>query len=196
MAREETISRNLDWITVLLFIVCVTVGWLHIYAAIYNPENPLWIGDPGFFNTDAGKQLIWIGTAGLIITAILVIDYRFYDTFAFFIYGFFMFMLVAVLVVGTEVKGSHSWFRVGSFQLQPAEFAKMATALALAKYLSTPLVNLTKFKDQLNAALIIMVPPILILISHETGVALVFASFLILLYREGLPGFYPASFWR
>ncbi|MFY7889861.1 MAG: rod shape-determining protein RodA [Spirosomataceae bacterium] len=194
MAREETISRNLDWITVLLFIVCVTVGWLHIYAAIYNPENPLWIGDPGFFNTDAGKQLIWIGTAGLIITAILVIDYRFYDTFAFIIYGFFMFMLVAVLVVGTEVKGSHSWFRVGSFQLQPAEFAKMATALALAKYLSTPLVNLTKFKDQLNAALIIMVPPILILVSHETGVALVFASFLILLYREGLPGFYPASF--
>lgn len=194
MAREETISRNLDWITVLLFVVCVIVGWLHIYAAIYNPENPLWIGDQGFFNTDAGKQLIWIGTAGLIITAILVIDYRFYDTFAFFIYGFFMFMLVAVLVVGTEVKGSHSWFRVGSFQLQPAEFAKMATALALAKYLSTPLVNLTKLKDQVNAALIILVPPILILASHETGVALVFASFLVLLYREGLPGFYPASF--
>ncbi|MEA5402386.1 rod shape-determining protein RodA [Arcicella sp. DC2W] len=194
MARQEKISKNLDWITVLLFIVCVTVGWFNIYAAIYNPENPLWIGDPGFFDTNAGKQLIWIGTTVLLIIAILVIDYRFYDTFAFIIYGFFMFMLVAVLLVGTEVKGSHSWFRIGGFQLQPAEFAKMATALALAKYVSTPLVNLTRFKDQFTVALIILVPPILILASHETGVALVFASFMILLYREGLPGIYPAVF--
>lgn len=194
MARQEKISKNLDWITVLLFIVCVTVGWFNIYAAIYNPENPLWIGDPGFFDTNAGKQLIWIGTTVLLIIAILVIDYRFYDTFAFIIYGFFMFLLVAVLLVGTEVKGSHSWFRVGGFQLQPAEFAKMATALALAKYVSTPMVNLARFKDQFTVAFIILIPPILILASHETGVALVFASFMILLYREGLPGIYPAVF--
>lgn len=194
MARQEKISKNLDWVTVLLFIVCVLVGWANIYAAIYNPENPLWIGDAGFFDTNAGKQLIWIGTTILLIIAILVIDYRFYDTFAFFIYGFFMFLLVAVLVVGTEVKGSHSWFRFGGFQLQPAEFAKMATALALSKYISTPMVNLARFKDQFNAALLIAFPPILILISQETGVALVFASFMILLYREGLPGIYPAIF--
>jgi rod shape determining protein RodA len=194
LARQEKISKNLDWVTVLLFIVCVLVGWANIYAAIYNPENPLWIGDAGFFDTNAGKQLIWIGTTILLIIAILVIDYRFYDTFAFFIYGFFMFLLVAVLVVGTEVKGSHSWFRFGGFQLQPAEFAKMATALALAKYISTPMVNLARFKDQFNAALLIAFPPILILISQETGVALVFASFMILLYREGLPGIYPAIF--
>lgn len=180
--------------TVLLFIVCVTVGWFNIYAAIYNPENPLWIGDAGFFDTNAGRQLIWIGTTVLLIIAILVIDYRFYDTFAFIIYGFFTFMLIVVLLVGTEVKGSHSWFRVGGFQLQPAEFAKMATALALAKYISTPMVNLTRFKDQFTVALIILIPPILILASHETGVALVFASFMILLYREGLPGIYPAVF--
>jgi len=194
LARQEKISKNLDWITVLLFIVCVTVGWFNIYAAIYNPENPLWIGDPGFFETNAGRQLIWIGTTILLIIAILVIDYRFYDTFAFIIYGFFTFMLVVVLLVGTEVKGSHSWFRIGGFQLQPAEFAKMATALALAKYVSTPMVNLARFKDQFTVALIILVPPILILASHETGVALVFASFMILLYREGLPGVYPAVF--
>lgn len=194
MARQEKISKNLDWITVLLFIVCVTVGWFNIYAAIYNPENPLWFGDPGFFETNAGRQLIWIGTTILLIIAILVIDYRFYDTFAFIIYGFFTFMLVVVLLVGTEVKGSHSWFRIGGFQLQPAEFAKMATALALAKYVSTPMVNLARFKDQFTVALIILVPPILILASHETGVALVFASFMILLYREGLPGVYPAVF--
>lgn len=178
----------------LIYILCVVAGWLNIYAAIYNPEHPIWIFDDGFFDTNSGKQLIWIGTTVLLIIAILVIDHRFYDTFAFPIYGFFLFMLLAVLVVGTEVKGSHSWFRIGSFQLQPAEFSKMATCLALAKYLSTPLTNLSRFKDQLNVAIIIAIPPILILASNETGVALVFASFLILLYREGLPGMYPAIF--
>jgi len=193
MARQAKISKNLDWISVLIFIVCVLVGWLNIYAAIYNPENPLWIGDAGFFNTNAGKQLIWIGTTGLLIIAILVIDYRFYETTAFFIYGFSIFTLLAVLVVGAEIKGSHSWFRIGTFTVQPAEFAKMATALALAKYISTPMVNLSRFKDQFNVAMIILIPPILTLISHETGVALVFASFMILVYREGLPGIYPAT---
>lgn len=193
MARQEKISKNLDWISVLLFIVCVVVGWLNIYAAIYNPENPLWIGDAGFFDSNAGKQLIWIGTTILLIIAILVIDYRFYETTAFFIYGFFIFMLLAVLVFGAEIKGSNSWIRIGSFQVQPAEFAKMATALALAKYISTPMVNLSRFKDQFNVAMIILIPPILILVSHETGVALVFAGFMVLLYREGLPGVYPAS---
>jgi rod shape determining protein RodA len=194
MARQEKISKNLDWISVLLFIVCVVVGWLNIYAAIYNPEHPLWIGDPGFFDSNAGKQLIWIGTTVLLIIAILVIDYRFYETTAFFIYGFFIFLLLSVFVVGAEIKGSHSWIRFGGFQIQPAEFAKMATALAVAKYVSTPLVNLSRFKDQFNVALIILVPPMLILLSHETGVALVFAGFMILLYREGLPGVYPATF--
>lgn len=194
MARQEKISKNLDWISVLLFTVCVLMGWLNIYAAIYNPENPLWIGDAGFFDTNAGKQLIWIGTTVLLIIAILVIDYRFYETTAFFIYGFFLFMLLAVLVFGAEIKGSHSWIRIGGFQVQPAEFAKMATALALAKYVSTPMVNLSRFKDQFNVALIILIPPILVLISKETGVALVFAGFMVLLYREGLPGVYPATF--
>ena len=194
MARQEKISKNLDWISVLIFMVCVLVGWLNIYAAIYNPENPLWIGNTGFFDTNAGKQLIWIGTTVLLIIAILVVDYRFYETTAFFIYGFSIFTLLAVLVVGAEIKGSHSWFRIGTFTVQPAEFAKMATALALAKYISTPMVNLSRFKDQFNVALIILIPPILTLISHETGVALVFAGFMILIYREGLPGIYPATF--
>jgi len=194
MARQEKISKNLDWISVLLFIVCVLVGWLNIYAAIYNPENPLWIGDAGFFDSNAGKQMIWIGTTILLIIAILVIDYRFYETTAFFIYGFFLFMLLVVLVFGAEIKGSHSWIRIGGFQVQPAEFAKMATALALAKYMSAPMVNLSRFKDQFNVALIILIPTILVLISKETGVALVFAAFVVLLYREGLPGVYPATF--
>lgn len=189
--NNDTISRNIDWITVLLFITCVAFGWFNIYAAVYEPDAPLSIFDPLFYDTNAGKQLRWIGTAVILIICIMAVDYKFYETFAFFIYGFFIVLLIGVLIFGTTINGSHSWFKIGGFTLQPAEFAKMATAIALAKYLSTPLVNLSKFKDQLNVAMIVAVPPLLIIVSNETGSALVFASFLILLYREGLPGIYP-----
>ncbi|MFD1816747.1 rod shape determining protein RodA [Pseudarcicella hirudinis] len=193
MAREEQqISRNLDWVTVLLFLICVGVGWSNIYAAVYDPEHPLWVFDKEFYDTNAGKQIIWIGTTILLIISILVIDYRFYETFAFFIYGFFILLLIGVILFGATINGSHSWFKIGGFSLQPAEFAKMATVLALARYISTPLVNLTRFRDQFNVALIVAVPPLLIIASNETGSALVFASLMIVLYREGLPGIYPA----
>lgn len=186
--RDERLSQRLDWVCVLIYAACVLIGWLNVYAAVYNPET-----HPSIFDITnrSGVQLIWIGTSMLLIIAILVIDYRFYDTFAFFIYGFIIFLLVAVLVVGTNIKGSHSWFKIGSFSLQPAEFAKMATVLALSRYLSSPGVYLTKLKDQLTVAIFIAVPAVLILISNETGSALVFACFIILLYREGLPGIYP-----
>jgi rod shape determining protein RodA len=186
--RDERLSQRLDWVCVLIYGTCVLIGWLNVYAAVYNPETHTSIFD---FTTNSGKQLIWIGTAILLIIAILVVDYRFYDTFAFFIYGFLIFLLVAVLVLGTSIKGSHSWFKFGVFQFQPAEFAKMATVLALARYLSSPGVNLTRLKDQVTVAILVAVPALLILISNETGSTLVFAAFLILLYREGLPGIYP-----
>ena len=186
--RLDQVTNRIDWTTVLLFSACVFFGWLNVYAAVYNPETHPSIFD---FANSSGKQLIWIGTTVLLIIAILVIDYRFYDTFAFFIYGFVLLLLVAVLFIGTDIKGSHSWFKIGAFSLQPAEFAKMGTTLALARYLSSPGVNLLKFKDQLNVGFIVGVPALLILASNETGSTLVFAAFLILLYREGLPGIYP-----
>ncbi|MFN8357316.1 MAG: rod shape-determining protein RodA [Spirosomataceae bacterium] len=187
--RDDRLRQRIDWVCVILFAACVLIGWLNVYAAVYNPETQTSIFD---LSTNAGKQLVWIGTTILLIIAILVIDYRFYETFAFIIYGVIVFLLVAVLVFGANIKGSHSWFKITeTFRLQPAEFAKMATALVLARYISSPGVNLSKFRDQINVAFFVGLPAILILISNETGSTLVFAAFLIMLYREGLPGVYP-----
>ncbi|WP_255772924.1 rod shape-determining protein RodA [Tellurirhabdus bombi] len=187
-AREPQITNNVDWVTVMLYIACVMMGWLNVYAAVYSPEEQTSIFD---MSTNAGKQLMWIGTAGLLIICILVINYRFWDTFAFVIYGLVILLLLLVLVAGTPIKGSRSWFKIGSFSLQPAEFSKLATALALARYIDYPGVSLTKLKDQLWCAAIIGLPAVLIIASNETGSMLVFASFVIMLYREGLPGIYP-----
>ncbi len=164
------------------------MGWLNVYAAVYTPDSNIGLFD---LSTNAGKQLMWIGTTALLVTAVLVIHHKFYDTFAFVSYGFMLLLLVAVLFLGSNVNGSHSWFKFGSVSIQPAEFAKVATALALARYLDSPTINLTKRKDLLYIGGIILLPCILILASHEAGQMLVFASFLIVLYREGLPGWIP-----
>lgn len=190
LRKNDTLTQNLDWIAVLLYILCVLIGWFNIYAAVYSPESPTSIFD---LSNKAGVQMMWIGTSVLLIICILVVDYKFYDTFAFIIYGFFVLMLVLVLFAGSEINGSRSWIKIGTFSLQPAEFAKLATSLALAKYLSDPAVSLTRsWKEYLPIAAIIGLPAILILLSNETGSMLVFASFAIMLYREGMPGYIPA----
>lgn len=117
--------------------------------------------------------------------------FQVFESFAVFIYAAFMLALIAVPYLGVTVNGSHSWFKLGGVTIQPAEFSKTATALLLAKYLNDPQVNLTKWMSQWRSALIIALPMLLIIGSNETGSALVFASFIILLYREGLPGEYP-----
>lgn len=188
--NNDNLTQNLDWIAVLIYILCVLIGWFNIYAAVYSPEFPTSIFD---LSNRAGVQMMWIGTTVLLIICILVVDYKFYDTFAFIIYGFFVLLLVVVLFAGSEINGSRSWIKFGSFSLQPAEFAKLATSLALAKYLSDPAVSLTRsWKEYLPIAAIIGLPAILILLSNETGSMLVFASFAIMLYREGMPGYIPA----
>ncbi len=169
--------------------MCILVGWFNIYAAVYSPEVPTDIFD---LSHNAGKQMMWIGTTVLLIICILVVDYKFYDTFAYIIYALFVLLLVAVLFAGSEINGSRSWIKIGSFSIQPAEFAKLATSLALAKYLSDPAVSLTRsWRDYLPIAAIIGIPALLILLSNETGSMLVFAAFSIMLYREGMPGFIP-----
>ncbi|MFT4032933.1 MAG: rod shape-determining protein RodA [Siphonobacter sp.] len=187
-SRENSILNRLDWLTVALYLACVLTGWLNIYAAVYNPDAPISIFN---FDTNSGKQLVFLGFSVLIIIAILVIDYRFWETFAIYIYGFVLLLLVAVLFLGADIKGSHSWFRIGPIGFQPSEIAKTATLLVIAKYVSTPGINLTKFKDQANVAIFMIIPIILILLSKETGQTLVFAGFMLMLYREGLPGFFP-----
>ncbi|WP_255516843.1 rod shape-determining protein RodA [Larkinella sp. C7] len=188
VSREPQITQNIDWVTLMLYIACVLMGWLNVYAAVYSPETQTNLFD---MSTEAGKQLMWIGTTVLLIIAILVINYRFWDTFAFVIYGITILLLLLVLVAGSNVNGSRSWFKLGAFSIQPAEFSKLGTALALARYIDYPNVNLTKLKDQLSCAGIIALPALLIIASNETGSMLVFASFIIMLYREGLPGIYP-----
>ena len=191
MSQESNQIGKLDWITVGLYALFVLLGWLSIYSAVYNPEAPLWIFDEAFYTSNAGRQLIWIGTSLVLIMLIFALDFRFFESFAVFIYAAFILALIAVPFLGVTVNGSHSWFKLGGVTIQPAEFAKTATALLLAKYLNDPQVNLSKWMSQWRSALIIALPMLLIIGSNETGSALVFASFIILLYREGLPGEYP-----
>jgi len=191
MSQESNQIGKLDWITVGLYALFVLLGWMSIYSAVYNPEAPLWIFDEAFYTSNAGRQLIWIGTSLVLIMFIFALDFRFFESFAVFIYAAFMLALIAVPFLGVTINGSHSWFKLGGVTIQPAEFAKTATALLLAKYLNDPQVNLSKWMNQWRSALIIALPMLLIIGSNETGSALVFASFIILLYREGLPGEYP-----
>ena len=191
MSQESNQIGKLDWISVGLYALFVLLGWMSIYSAVYNPEAPLWIFDEAFYTSNAGRQLIWIGTSLVLIMLIFALDFRFFESFAVFIYAAFMLALIAVPFLGVTINGSHSWFKLGGVTIQPAEFAKTATALLLAKYLNDPQMNLTKWVNQWRSALIIALPMLLIIGSNETGSALVFASFIILLYREGLPGEYP-----
>lgn len=175
---------------VLIYIACLAIGWVNIYAAVYNPEVNSSMFD---LNNNAGKQLMWIGTTVILITCILVIDYKFYETFSFIIFAIIIFLLIVVLFAGSNINGSRSWIKFGAMSLQPAQFANLGVSLAIAKYLSDPAISLTKrLKEYYPIIGIIAVPSLLILLSNETGSMLVFASFAIVLYREGMPGFIPA----
>ncbi|HEV7382236.1 MAG TPA: rod shape-determining protein RodA [Dyadobacter sp.] len=186
----KPITKNVDWVVVLIYLACLGIGWVNIYAAVYNPEANTSMFD---LSNNAGKQLMWIGTAAILITCILVIDYKFYETFSFIIYAIVIFLLVVVLFAGSNINGSRSWIKFGSFSLQPAEFSKLAISLAISKYLSDPAISLNrKLKDYYPIIGIIALPAFLILLSNETGSMLVFASFAIVLYREGMPGVIPA----
>ncbi|UFH53775.1 rod shape-determining protein RodA [Spirosoma sp. KNUC1025] len=187
--RNDPFAQPIDWITLLLYLACVTIGWINVYAAVYSPEDQTSLFD---LSTNAGKQLMWIGTTVILIICILVVNHTFFDTFAFVFYGAMIALLLLVLVAGANINGSRSWIKFGGFQIQPAEFAKMATALALAKYLDIPGVSLNKQRDLLYVGAIIALPCVLILASNETGSTLVFASFVIMLYREGLAAWIPA----
>lgn len=190
MARNNLFFKNLDSVTIALYVACILFGWVNVYAAVYNPEV-----DTRFFDmsTNSGRQFIFILSSAAIIMFILATDYKFFDTFAFVIYGLLIFLCILVIFVGANVKGSHSWFRIGDFGFQPGEFAKMGTSLALAKYLSSPNASLGKTRDKIICGAMVLLPMVIILAQNETGVALVFVSFVIILYREGLPAFFPLA---
>lgn len=182
--NKEDVLQNIDWMLVLLYLILVTMGWFNIYAAVYNEAYK------SIFDTSQsyGMQLVWIVTSLAIAFMILIIDGEFFPSFAYVLYGAFILLLLFVIVAGVEVKGSRSWIGVGSFRIQPAEFAKFATNLALAKYLSNVNINFEKLSTKLKAAAIFAVPALIIILQNETGSALVYGSFILVLYREGLSG--------
>lgn len=186
MRKQESIFQNIDWWLVLLYLILVFMGWINIYASVFNEEHQS-ITD---FSQKYGKQLIWIITSLALALFILIIDGNFYAAFAYPLYGISIISLIAVLFLGTEISGSKSWFRFGEIGIQPAEFAKFATNMALAKYLSSLNIKLTDNRTKITSALILGLPLVLILMENETGVALVFLSFILTLYREGLSGNY------
>ncbi|MDQ3192952.1 MAG: rod shape-determining protein RodA [Bacteroidota bacterium] len=186
MRSKKGIVSQIDWITVLLYILLVFMGWINIYAAVYNDEHQS-IFD---LSQNYGRQLIWIISSVLLFGIILTIDAEFYTTFAYPIYGITLLVLISVIFFGVEINGSRSWFAVGDFRIQPAEFAKFATCLALSKYLSNINIKMENINTKLIAGLIILLPPLIIIGQNETGSALVFGAFVFVLYREGLSGNY------
>ena len=185
MNERNSIIGRIDWVTVLIYFALVIIGCFSIFSAKYDELHP------SIFDLSQvyGKQLIWIGASLLVGFIILLIDAKFFNAFSLWIYIFFLVSLLAVLVYGKATKGATSWIDLGGgIKFQPSEFAKMATALALAGYLDRLDVDLQKRKDQIIAATIVLVPMALVLAQNDTGSAIVFVSFIFVLYREGFPG--------
>jgi len=190
MRARKGIFYRIDWMLVFLYLTLVLAGWLNVYAAVYN-ENHGQIFD---MTQKYGKQMIFIIAGMFLAMGILIIDPKFFSQFAWFIYGFFLVLLVAVIFFGREISGSKGWFAIGGFGIQPAEFAKMATALALARYLGSHEFTIHRFRNLMAAAAIILVPSVIVLLQHDTGSAIVFLALVIVLYRAGLSGFIPLAF--
>jgi rod shape determining protein RodA len=189
--RNELFSHKIDWVTVALYCAIVFWGWLNIYAVTYDPEASMSIFN---LNSDlgpvyAGRQLLFIAGAVLIVMAILIMDMRFYETFAYIIYGLILFLLLLVPLIGKEVGGNKAWLGVGSFGVQPSEFAKFATALAVAKYIGSVGFKMDLLRNQIILFVMIGVPMVLILLQKDTGTALVFTAFTVVYFREGMAPF-------
>ena len=183
-SRSNNLLANIDWVSILLYLLLVLIGWLNIYAAVYD-ENHSSILD---ISQKYGKQLIWIGAAFVLAFLVLLTDSKFFTTFSMVIYGIMIFLLIAVLFLGTETKGARSWFEVGDFRIQPAEFAKFATNLAIAYVMSRHNFKVMRFSSLLTIGLILALPAGLIILQNDTGSALVYSSFILVLFREGLHG--------
>jgi len=182
MRRRINIWVSIDWFTVALYLLLVFLGWINIYAAVYNEEHQS-IFD---FSMRYGKQMIWISAAIVIALLVFVVDVNFYSYFAYAIYGLMILLLILVLFFGVEVNAARSWFQLGSFRIQPTEFAKIATALAIARYLSAYNVQINTFKSYWKLAAFILIPALLTFFQNDTGSALVYLVFILVLFREGL----------
>ena len=175
---------KIDWWTVALWAVLTIFGVVNIYSATYSGD----VQSIFAFSTFSGKQLIWVGAASLVAAVILLTEPRFFSNGAYPIYGVVMLLLVATLFLAVTVNGGKSWIEIGGFRFQPTEFAKFATALALAKFMSGIDVEWSQSRTKLGALLLIGLPAALVFLQHDTGSALVFVAFVLPLFREGLSG--------
>ncbi len=185
--RNQSITNNIDWISILIFVTLVVMGWLNIYSSSLSSV----VEGTSIFNMNEffGKQLLFIFLDIPLIFVILSLDAKFYEKFSTLIFGIALLSIAGLFVFGTTIKGQTNWYSIGSFRLQPSEFAKIATGLALAKYLSDVQINLKNVNHQIQALGIIILP-VLLIVPHDPGSALIYSIFIIILYREGLPAWY------
>lgn len=180
-----SVFRSLDWITILLYLLLVSAGAISIYAASYDFDNASMFDFAEF----SGKQFLWIGLSVVIGGVILLLDARLFEAYAYPIYGIVIIILIATIFLAPDIKGSRSWLVFGPVSLQPAEFGKFATALALARLFNSYNFSLNaKISNYFRALIIIFLPICLILLQKETGSALVYFSLIFVLYREGMSG--------
>ncbi|MBO4431135.1 MAG: rod shape-determining protein RodA [Bacteroidaceae bacterium] len=182
---SKGIFLSIDWVTILLYVILIVWGWFSVCGACYDYNNP----DLFSWETNSGKQIVWAGTSLVLAAVLMLIEKRFYDTAAYVIYGAMMLLLLVTIFIAPDTKGSRSWLPIGStMKIQPAEFAKFAVALALAKLMDTYGFSIRKTKDIGIAIGLIVFPMLLIIGQKETGSALVYFAFFLMLYREGMTG--------
>ena len=177
--KNQSVKNNIDWISVIIYSVLVILGWLNIYSSSLSSTE-------GTYE----KQLIFIACTIPLIFIVLFVDGKFYEKYASIIFGVSLLSLAGLFLFGKTIAGQRCWYAIGSFTLQPSEFAKAATSLALAKYLSDTQINLKETNRQIQALAIILLPVLLILPQPDPGSALIYSVFIIVLYREGLPSWY------
>ena len=186
MNNQRSLFFNVDWFVILTYLTLCIIGWFNIHAAVYDADNPSIVD----LDTNYGKQLIFIVSAVIIGLVILLLDGKFFNAFSPVFYGITLLLLVLVLIIGRNVGGNQAWIPIGSFRLQPSEFAKFATCLLLARYLSSSTVKVQDIRTQIIAAFIILIPTALILLQPDAGSALTFSALILVLYREGLSGYF------
>ncbi|MEQ8425949.1 MAG: rod shape-determining protein RodA, partial [Cyclobacteriaceae bacterium] len=186
MRRGSDIYGNLDWPTIFIYMALVILGWFNIYAAVFDETVSQSIWD---LSLNSGRQLIFIAASVVIIMGIIIIDMRFYEAFAYVAFGVILFLLLLVPLIGKEVGGNKAWLGIGSFGVQPSEFAKFVTALTVAKFVGSVGFRMDNIRNQIVLFGMIGLPMALILLQKDTGTALVFTSFVFVFFREGMSPF-------
>ncbi|MBN1950721.1 MAG: rod shape-determining protein RodA [Bacteroidales bacterium] len=184
MKRQDNLIANIDWTVVAIYLVLTVFGWLNVYAVTASREVFFGVGSA----SPAFMQLVWIGISLVVVFVIFLLDSRFFSFMAYPLYGFFMFLLMLVLLIGTAKHGAKSWIVMGPVSLQPSEFAKLASMLAVARFMSAYNYKMSRFRDLVITFALIGFPALLVLAQPDFGSFLVFMAFLLVLYREGLSG--------